>query len=108
MNEHGAAGAGSSGDSVFSGFGSYGSSSSDLNTPAMSEMDSTESDEDDFIAELTRQMAENMLQEDDDKASPPNSSVSENTEVHIRLNSFNFSVPLSCFLVQYIYLHSFI
>lgn len=80
MNEHGAVGAGSSGDSVFSGFGSCGSSSSDLNTPAVSEMDSTESDEDNFIAELTRQMAENMLQEDDDKASPPNSSVSENTE----------------------------
>lgn len=62
------AGAGSSGDSVFSGFGS------DLNTPAWSEIDDStetthseeeEEDGDDFIAELTRQMAENMLQGDE-------------------------------------------
>lgn len=77
INEHAAAGTGStSDDSVFSGFGSCGSSSSVLDTPAMSEMDSTESDEDDFMAELTRQMAENMLQDEDDKKTA-------HTEVHI-------------------------
>ncbi|KAL8092450.1 hypothetical protein AgCh_034653 [Apium graveolens] len=62
---------GSSTESVFSGFGS----SSGLNTPARSDLDSIESEEDDFMMELTRKMAENMLLEDDNKTSP----VSDNT-----------------------------
>ncbi|WOH02267.1 hypothetical protein DCAR_0521656 [Daucus carota subsp. sativus] len=57
---------GSSAESVFSGFGS----SSGLNTPAGSDLDSLESEEDDFMAELTRKMAENMLLEDDNKTTP--------------------------------------
>ncbi|KAL8146082.1 uncharacterized protein LOC141707275 [Apium graveolens] len=63
---------GSSTESVFSGFGS----SSGLNTPAGSDLDSIESEEDDFMAELTRKMAENMLLEEDDNKSSP---VSGNT-----------------------------
>lgn len=66
---------GSSTESVFSGFGS----SSGLNTPAGSDLDSTESEQDDFMAELTRKMAENMLLEDDNKTSPASSPVSDNT-----------------------------
>ena len=65
---------GSSAESVFSGFGS----SSGLNTPAGSDLDSLESEEDDFMAELTRKMAENMLLEDDNKTTPL-SPVSDNT-----------------------------
>lgn len=44
-----------SGESILSGFGSSCGSSTDET-----------SDQEEFIAELTRQMAENMLQEDDD------------------------------------------
>ncbi|CAH1429721.1 unnamed protein product [Lactuca virosa] len=49
--------------------GSWGSSSSCLNTSFGSEQDSNEADNDDgdeFVAELTRKMADYMLQEDDD------------------------------------------
>lgn len=66
---------GSSTESVFSGFGS----SSGLNTPAGSDMDSIDSEEDDFMAELTRKMAENMLLEDDTKTVTSASPVSDNT-----------------------------
>ncbi|KAK1396782.1 hypothetical protein POM88_006645 [Heracleum sosnowskyi] len=67
---------GSSTESVFSGFGS----SSGINTPAGSDLDSIESEEDDFMAELTRKMAENMLlEEDDNKVAPASSPVSDNT-----------------------------
>ncbi|KAJ0027518.1 hypothetical protein Pint_35292 [Pistacia integerrima] len=48
------------------GFGSFGHSSSDLSSPVESVMGSTEteSDEEDFIAGLTRQMAHSTLEED--------------------------------------------
>lgn len=53
----------SSSESSFNGFGSH------LNTPVGSELDSTstatESDEDGFMAELTRQMADYTLEEED-------------------------------------------
>ncbi|KAM7496489.1 hypothetical protein LguiA_020903 [Lonicera macranthoides] len=53
----------SSSESGFNGFGSY------LNTPVGSELDSTstetESDEDGFMAELTRQMADYTLEEEE-------------------------------------------
>ncbi|KAA8549329.1 hypothetical protein F0562_001013 [Nyssa sinensis] len=59
-------------ESVLNGFGSCGSSSSGFSTPAGSELGSTEteSDEDYFVAELTRQMADYMLQEDDENTAP--------------------------------------
>ncbi|CAI9287998.1 unnamed protein product [Lactuca saligna] len=56
-----------SSESAFTG--SWGSSSSFLNTSFGSEQDSSETDNDDgdeFVAELTRKMADYMLQEDDD------------------------------------------
>ncbi|CAK9147419.1 unnamed protein product [Ilex paraguariensis] len=68
-------------ESSLSGFGSWETSSSGLSTPLGSELgsatDQTESDEDNFIAELTRQMADYMLQEededdDDNKNATPN------------------------------------
>ncbi|XP_059626557.1 uncharacterized protein LOC132269393 [Cornus florida] len=63
-------------ESMLNGFGSCGSSSSGLSTVG-SEMSSTktENDEDDFIADLTRQMAEYMLHEDDENAAPDALSV---------------------------------
>ncbi|KAI3667710.1 hypothetical protein L6452_42779 [Arctium lappa] len=55
-------------ESVFTGSWGSSSSSSVLNTSFGSDLDSseTDNDEDEFIAELTRQMADYMLQEDDD------------------------------------------
>ncbi|KAL4587684.1 hypothetical protein LXL04_000558 [Taraxacum kok-saghyz] len=64
--------------------GSWGSSSSFLNTSFGSEQDSSETDNDDgdeFVAELTRKMADYMLQEDDDdsndKYTSPDKFISE-------------------------------
>lgn len=71
-------------ESVFSGFESFGSSSSssDLSTLVGSELDSTEvesdDEEDEFMAELTRQMADYMLQEDEDKEEEAADCDSEN------------------------------
>ncbi|KAI3733937.1 hypothetical protein L6452_13396 [Arctium lappa] len=55
-------------ESVFTGSWGSNSSSSVLNTSFGSNLDSTEIDNDDeeFIVELTRQMADYMFQEDDD------------------------------------------
>ncbi|KAA8543811.1 hypothetical protein F0562_022012 [Nyssa sinensis] len=70
-------GSSSSTESIQHWFSSCGSSDSpsSLSTSFGSELGSTEteSDEDDFIAELTRQMADYMLQEDDENTSTPNS-----------------------------------
>lgn len=48
-----------------SGFGSFGHSSSDLSSPVESVVGSTEteSDEEDYIADLTRQMAHSTLED---------------------------------------------
>lgn len=63
----------SSSESASNGFGSCGSSSEDLNTE-------TESDDEDFIAELNRQMADYMLKEEDDVQKPAPNSVSHNSK----------------------------
>ncbi|KAK2993139.1 hypothetical protein RJ640_015326 [Escallonia rubra] len=70
----------SSTESVFSGFWSSCSSSSDTSTPVGSEFGSNESEEDDYIAELTRKMADFMLQGDDDENAAPNSASHQNTK----------------------------
>lgn len=63
---------GSSTDSISTGFGSTGSSFSGFSSAFGSELSSTETeseeeDDDEFIAELTRKMADYMLDEDDEK-----------------------------------------
>lgn len=64
-----------SGESILSGFWSSCGSSTDET-----------SDQEEFIAELTRQMAENMLQEDDEKLTTlhlANTNKPEPTQLHI-------------------------
>lgn len=87
-------------------FGTYGwsseqqSSSSGLSSPFGSELGSTETDEteseedEDFIAQLTRQMADYMLQDDDEEEEEEAVSVDEN-DVNSVLNSTHNTVQTS-------------
>ncbi|KAL3850630.1 hypothetical protein ACJIZ3_012512 [Penstemon smallii] len=62
-----------SGSSSTNPSSSCDSSSSELSSPFGSELDSSESDDGDYMAELTRQMAECMLQEEEEEEAAQNS-----------------------------------
>lgn len=59
--------------SILNGFGSYGVNS-DLSSPVESVMGSTEteSDEEDYLNELTRKLANSALDDDDNFSKPEN------------------------------------
>ena len=91
-----------SSESAFTG--SWGSSSSFLNTSFGSEQDSSETDNDDgdeFVAELTRKLADYMLQEDDDdnsydKYTSPKGYVSQKPISEVTTTLISYVIRFIC------------
>ncbi|KAK1434851.1 hypothetical protein QVD17_00605 [Tagetes erecta] len=79
-------------ESAFIGSWSSSSSSSFLNTSFESELDSNDADleTDDFIAQLTRQMADYMLQDNDDDTTGDENQSTKHSSLHNR----NFQEPV--------------